>query len=406
MSISNFFSFQKNKEINSYFFSKQFFLLLFNLLMFLSFAITIGIGFSQPYLNMIVSQVPINIQSSRAVSIFFLAWYLFSTVWLIKLGLEKSNKNGINVDVDCFAFIPFVSIILMINLTIHVGWKLFWSFIKQNFAPSNELRQLYSRKSPKYIVSCVICVLMFPVAIMVWMPEYVSNFGDSGFDLFNVWFFGIHYFTLQTNLLCVLFLVIFIIHPYFSIFKSNTFLVWCLSYIIIVSGTYNLGLLPINIFSGTTGAWTPYKWFKTMYEHVINPLLFLGYSLFIFFGTPNMKQRKYFTTLKFGMVIPTIYLFYALVLPFITTQSVYGIPTNCNPNLPNGSTFMPYGAWYMCFVIIAFWFLFVGVITGFYFLAKIKDKKEKTIQIENVSLVNETKEEIWHFQEVQNNESK
>lgn len=385
MGSSNFFSFKKNKEINSYFFSKQFFLILFNIIMFISFAITIGIGFSAEYINLSVEKIPINIQSSRAVSIFFLSWYLFSSFWLIKLGLEKSKNN---FELDCLSFVPFIGMIMLIHLTILVGWKTFWKFIIENFSSSNELKQLYSRKSPKYIVSCIICILMFPVAIIVWMPEYISNFGVSGFDLFNVWFFGIHYFTLQTNLLCVLFLIIFIIHPHFKIFKSNTFLIWCLSYIVIVSGTYNLGLLPINVLTGTIDNWTSYKWFKTMYEHVVNPLLFLGYSIFVIFWTPNMKQRQFMTTLKFGMIIPTIYLFYALILPFITTQSVYGIPTNCNPNLSNGTTFMPYGAWYMCFVILAFWWLFVGVISGFYFLMKkgLKYYESKVLDKNIVSL--------------------
>ncbi|MBR2651735.1 hypothetical protein IKD48_03010, partial [bacterium] len=62
----------------------------------------------------------------------------------------------------------------------------------------------------------------------------------------GLWFMSLHYFTVQTNLLCLFFIMLFVINPGQKIFRANAFLIYCTTYILVVGLVYDLILLPIN----------------------------------------------------------------------------------------------------------------------------------------------------------------
>ena len=204
---------------------------------------------------------------------------------------------------------------------------------------------------------------MSPTFWLTWFPEY-GDFSDP--NLHNLWFEGYHYFTIQTNLLCFIYCFVFVVYPKMKLFNKDSILICLMSYLFIVGFTYDFIMFP----SISKDKWGIIKWIKSCWDHIVNPILFIAIGIYnLYFSCKNRNvYQDYFTILKFGMIIPSIYLLYALVLPFVTNCSVYWFITNCNPNLVNEqpNSLLKYGEWYLVFVMIVYWFVFVGIITMFW----------------------------------------
>lgn len=201
----------------------------------------------------------------------------------------------------------------------------------------------------KYLLTfaCLICIfeLYSAIAIIISKPHW--------------WFENFHYFTIQSNI-CVL--IVAIIYIIFFIlkkeFKFNYFVYITLINICVVAILWNTILLQDDIWNKPKKE--VYIWFSNISLHIICPI---AYLLFYWYGIKeknhNMKiNLKLLYIVEFSYVI--LYLVYAIVLPFITEHSVYGIYTNLNAK--NGGSiwciFSFIGA-FILFNIIFFIFAFI-----------------------------------------------
>lgn len=346
--------------------SKYILLLFIYTILVICMCVLLGIGFNPNDINTSLELVPENIQIMRGISIFLIAWTIFIFSWILKLTIENCKANTIKKEwFRILFFIPIVNIYTFYVLFSFIPFSKFWLWFSNGFKTDKELYYLNSRKQLIYYISIGVLFIMTPVAVMVWiLPE---NSSSSGLN--DTWFEGIHYFTLQTNLLCWVLVLTYVINPAFKIFKSKTWFQICTCNIAIVSITYLAGLLPINIIDGSTNDWSDYTWAKTMWEHAVNPIIFISFSMFYILFKKEILVLDYLTSLKYSMVIPTVYLFYVTCLPFVCNDSVYGFITNCNPNLPNSAgSIISHGEWYIFFIIVAYWFVFIAILTLLWYI--------------------------------------
>lgn len=345
-------------------------LMVIGLILISAFFVLIGLGYQPPYANVNAPDVPGWIQAVRGVSIFCLLWWLVCSLWLMKLGFEMYNQTQKRRwQIFSWSLIPYLNLIGISYIFQNMRWSDYSIWFLNLFETDAELKIWYSRKSWRYILFIFIAIIISPEIVFAWLPHYDPEFYPVyGRNLDNVWFYGMQYFTIQTNLLCVLFAWTFVLFPHWKIFKSHTWLIWCITYLMIVGITYDAFLLP-NDFRSKVSNWSQYKWTKTMWEHVVNPIIFCGGGIILLSQTKSIKSRDWLTTLKFGMIIPSIYLFYVFIAPFMSFQTVYSWLTNANPNVPNmpgGLT--PHGEWYMIFLMAGYWFVFIGVMTGIWYI--------------------------------------
>ncbi len=334
-----------------------------------------GIGFQPNYVSMVgdaqlVGQVPSGVQTVRDLFLFALFWYTTFLIWtIIQITWYFKLKPTDDIVTEAFiamSMIPFLNIGTIVVASKKNKYDKFLGWLKNPFTLESEIDVSASRW--KWVMYFIVLIVMTPMVIMLWFPipstEQAPPPGTENFvPLENMWFDGLQFFTIQTNLMCYIYVIFKLMFPRAKMFKNDSILVCLIAYIVIVCLTYNFALLPFQ--SEKAKLWPARKWAKTIWEHIINPIVFVST------GFVSMKKNKIvknsnsdlMSTLKFGMIVPTIYLLYALFSPFLTTTSVYDWVTNCNPTLPNSFSHHPFGAWYIIFFMIAYWFIFVGVIT-------------------------------------------
>ncbi|MDE6473119.1 MAG: DUF1600 domain-containing protein [Ureaplasma sp.] len=352
--------FKKIEAIDDSFISKYLFYIFMMLILSIAFSLLFGFGFS------IESNINLTL---KAISIFCLSWFvLFFIWWIIQTHYYLKLADDKNKWIEIFSFLVLFNLISIIRLSKKISRTKFNEWLTIPFQKTNFENGVNLYFNKKWYLNLICLIIMSPLLVLIWFPDGMNIVEfyklNSGYD--NMWFEGFHYFTIQTNLLCFLYLLVFVINPRIKLFDNDSVLICLLAYIFIVSFTYNFFLLPSN---SSKTEWIALKWVKTCWEHIINPVAFIGIEIYLMCYTSkkSSKHQDYLTTLKFGMVIPSIYLCYALLLPFVANKSVYGFITNCNPNLMNSEgSLLKHGEWYMLFCILAYWFVFVGIITMFW----------------------------------------
>lgn len=374
--------FTKIKKTDENFFSKTIFIsfMLFVLgVLWISF---ISIGFQPKYASIIydaelLAKLPLVISTIRGVSIFAMLWYLVFLIWGIlqiywffKINENKKLKFWILV-----LWVPILNWITIYFCSKFLSVISFKKWLNNPFETDDNIH--HTAIGWKWIMNLVGLIIMTPMVAMTFFPVYSDKpeFDPNKYPnlagatkLDNLWFEGFHFFTIQTNFMCYFYLVFKLALPRAKMFRNDSVLLSVISYIFIVSITYNFVLLPgygSDIFS-----WTARDWVKTCWEHMINPVVF------IIIGFVSMRHNKrlentksdLLSTIKFALIVPTVYLSYAIILPIFTTESVYGWVTNINSTLPNSFSLVPMGAWYIVFLPIAYFGLFAGVISLSWFI--------------------------------------
>lgn len=191
----------------------------------------------------------------------------------------------------------------------------------------------------------------------------------NGEDLSYVWFNSFHYLTQQTNLFVVIFVLIFVFLPNLKIFKKNTFLIIVVAYITATLIGYNCILLPSNISDGSINSWSAVDWTNTIFLHMINPIYTISLFIFLLISKKDIDVLllDWWKILLIGSIYPTLYLSYAIFLPFVSDHSVYGSFTNLNINLEiNGTP----GSLFNLIYIVLFYVLIIGLVLIYYFIFK------------------------------------
>ena len=343
----------------------------------------ICVGFQANYQSYSIQQLPEWVATFRSISLFLILWYVAVSCFLLHHGIQEIKFNnkliGYNVSLSLLLIPSFLNLFFSLKNT---NWNYVKKYFQFLFTDDADLKEHFSRKNWKYWMMLGVLIVMTPMLLFVFYlgPNHKGFLviGENGTHLpeqkeyySNFWYNSLQYFTIQTNLFCYLWVILFVIFPYKKLFKSNSYLIYAVTYLLIVGVTYDFALLPNKIVGGETANWTSYDWATTVYEHMVDPIVFCGSGIVILSQSKKFITRDYLTTLKFGLIIPTIYLTYALINPFVCNESVYGWFTNSNPNLWTNyadvdSSIPKHGEPYFCLFIIAYWLVFVGVITAFW----------------------------------------
>lgn len=339
----------------------------------------ICVGFQAKYNQLPIQQVPEWVATFRSVSIFLMAWYVVVSAFLLHNGIQEiKHKNYVAGVLNALAFFLVPAIMAFGWMLSQTSWTNFKNWFISLFETDPELKQHYNRKNWKYLMMCGVLIVMTPLISFVFYRDghgsavYSQNGTEQAGIYANLWYDSLQYFTIQTNTFCYLLVILFVICPSWKIFRSHSYLMYAVSYLLIVGVTYDFILFPSNVASGVTAKWKPYEWATNVWEHVVDPIVFCTSGIILLSQSRQFQSRDYLTTLKYGMIIPSVYLTYALTNSFAVNESVYGWFTNCNPNLWNcvagTSSFPEHGEPYFCLFIILYWAVFVGVITGFWSL--------------------------------------
>lgn len=166
----------------------------------------------------------------------------------------------------------------------------------------------------------------------------------------NLWIHFLQYFTNQSNFLVTFFVIYYFISPKSKVFYKNNLLIYTTAYIVVTFLVYNCILLPSDLPHEALG------WASSMFKHTINPLYMVGlFTMIVVFKKHDNRISKWYWSEIYGLIYPTIYVIYAVILPFISNYSVYGTMTNLNPDLIiNGVAGSTFNLVYIFGVYIAF----------------------------------------------------
>ncbi len=351
-------------------------LLVLQLIIFAVMISMILLGYNNNYNDIDVQLIPENIAVYRSISIFFMAWYIVIYIFIVNIKFTNQIPNIIKY----LTIIPIFNLIAIGYIIFKNNWQQFPSWFLNLFYSDLESRRLNLRHSWKYKMMIGLLILMTPILVIAFYQksDYLEIYPINGIGepivYKNLWFCSLQYFTIQTNLFCYSFVLLFVIKPDLKIFKYNSFLISCIVYIFIVGVTYDFALFPVKVVNGELAKWNWYKYFCNIYEHLINPVAFVTCGIiYICKDNVQLKKQKYSKFIFYSLIIPLIYLIYATVLPFISNVSVYGFVTNCNPNVYNEilvdkSSYLSNGNPINILFIIGYAFLFFGLLTGVYYL--------------------------------------
>lgn len=177
------------------------------------------------------------------------------------------------------------------------------------------------------ILECIILVLIF---VQIIYEAIVSN-PES------IWFGNLHFFTQQSNLIVMAFVLTYCINDNLKIFKNNNLLIVVVSYITVTCLIFCLILLPVGIATeqySKGGYHYPAAIPSSIFYHLINPIyMMIFFALNVKFNIiKNNFSKHKIRFVAIALIYPICYLIYVSFLPFVKDLSVYGTVTNLNPN--------------------------------------------------------------------------
>ena len=302
------------------------------------------------------------------VSILFYGINIYYGIYFFK---SQEKENALIAFTSIFLIPAIYSLALNIRKFKSSDWKALFNdwFGKDETFVHNDKKE----KTLKNI-SLGFSILMIPTLFLsVFMTDYsniVFDWTTGQTSLQGIFFGSWSKFTIQSNLLLLIFTTSFYAKMDSKIFKNNTLLIWIMTYITITFLGYNVVLLPAE-FKTSSNPLTPYEWFETILQHMLYPFLFVIYGFYIICNRFYEKNSCAFKTIMLGMIYPVIYLGFSSICPWVIAYSTYGSFTSTNPLVSNGSLgSLAY--------IIGFTFLFAVIMAIYWFVnKKISNNKKK-----------------------------
>ena len=296
-------------------------------------------------------------QTFKAIGIVLATYIVLCMGFFIFTGVQqKRNHEYIYANLN-FASVLIVPAIFNLMFSFYESsLRDFGNYVKSWFEPTNltMFNPDFQRGQSTRIITFI-----FWLFDLQWLAMMLINLFDPH-NSKGAWLDSFHYFTVQANIMVFFYLWAKWLMPSWKLFNSNALLILVVTYIVIVALGYNAVLLPNSISNGDTKSWTGTDWYLEILQHMIVPLLFLIYGIYIFRLSIYTKEFKLIRCIGYGIVYPTMYLIYALFLPFVSDISVYGKFSNIN--IDNGGAYTAYG------FIFGFWILFIVFIALFWSL--------------------------------------
>ncbi|AFQ03773.1 hypothetical protein CM1_02700 [Mycoplasmoides genitalium M6320] len=160
-------------------------------------------------------------------------------------------------------------------------------------------------------------------------------------------------FTDQTNVMLLIYAVIYTFNPKSWLLKNQQFFLSALAYILFTFIGYNLILSIAGIAYKSTN---PYKLTSSIFLHVIAPIAFFIASFIKIKHEKDVNINMFFKSLLLFMIYPLIYGLYLVTIPYVrhylfngrpSTYTIYGSITNTKDN--------PF-AWLVVFAVLFIYF--------------------------------------------------
>ncbi|MDR3330179.1 MAG: DUF1600 domain-containing protein [Mycoplasmataceae bacterium] len=211
-------------------------------------------------------------------------------------------------------------------------------------------KRKHIHKSSAYILAWIglllgVGIVVFSALIRV-LPQYIN------YDLYSRWYYILWFdwfeeFTIQNNILLIIFYALWLFAYRSKIFNSNKFLVFVASYIVLVFAIAWFMMSPIFVLQSTLDVNLNVT-IDNINLHLITPLLFV---VFFYFASKypklNIKNVMEFRrTWLLAFIYPLLYFTYLVSINFVVLPqsifnpdtsnpsgfiSVYSILTNYNP---------------------------------------------------------------------------
>ncbi len=296
-------------------------------------------------------------ESFKAIGIVLATYIVLCMGFFAYTGVQQKNNHEYMYSNLNFASILIVPAIFNLMVSCYESsLSDFTNYIKSWFEPTN--LTMFNPDFQKGQTTRIITFIFWLFDLQWIAILLVDLFGATGGK--GAWLDSFHFFTVQANVMVFFYLWAKWLMPSWKLFNSNTLLILIISYIVIVALGYNAVLLPDSISKGDTNSWSSTDWYLEILQHMIIPLLFLIYGIYIFHLSIYTRELKLMKSIGYGIVYPTMYLIYALFLPFVSDISVYGKFSNIN--IANGGDYTSYG------FMFGFWILFIIFIALFWSL--------------------------------------
>lgn len=288
-----------------------------------------------------LSSIPTNVRVTRAIFDLSIVWTIFFYLYSVKIAciyIKRKTKWFY----PTFFFLNLIPIIALVFIAINSYKNIDRLIIKYQinkfFSSEDFLVRQYKIGSRKRTLLLIEWFIYLPLIPILFVPDYsgqsINNWGD------NFWFFTVSFFTLQGNMLVLLFVTLMLFFPGWQIFKNNLFQIMTTTYITIVTTVWCLILFPNFIITDTF----PYSLvgkISTIWIHIVTPWTFIPLSIYLMKTTYKLQcDKNIFKTAALIMVYPLMYALYLIILPFNTGVSIYSWVTNLNPNLAIFTNYM------------------------------------------------------------------
>lgn len=338
-----------------------------------------------------LNKMPDNIRIYRTLFDLFLVIYLFFLCYGFKKTYNYFNVDKILSLLYALSFFPLFSLMGAFYMGRYCSKNKFYYELWTIFGVDLDAKKEYSFKEWKRKLILLEWIIFLPTFVWIFYPTEGSNpYGVKWVDefLFNT----VCYFTIQSNLICLIFLTLFLFFPHWKAFNSNSFQIACTTYIAIVGSIWLFALLPSFIINENVKHWSSYDLVSTIWLHIINPISFVIVSLLLISKTKKTQNELEKTSVAYVAIYPLFYTLFTSILPFNAGFSVYGWITNLNSNLaifPNihlDHLKYNFGEWYYIFAFIGINIIVVVVsylLFYYSYMVNLKAKNNNTITAKN-----------------------
>lgn len=241
--------------------------------------------------------------------------------------------------------------------------------------PINPTKNKFSKYFKEFDLTRWIAFGVFPIFSLfyVLVIAYIVIYARGGRP--DLVFFGlIDRFTILSNCLATVYIMIYAFFKDHPFIKGQNFLISTMTYVTFTFFGYNVILLLIS--SGTRGyigQW--HEIFSNLILHIVNPLLFILFGFIQIAIKKPISFNRFWPSLLKAMIFPTLYIIYVICAPYIylnytnkygqiVTYSIYGSATNVKDNSL---------AW--VYILSSLFFVFPFIFTCYFFILRIISKK-------------------------------
>lgn len=316
--------------------------------------------------------IDVDIRVWRGVLSYLIAIYVFFALFSIRYAViywrSEFNKAY------CFAyllniFFPCSLVLVVYNLK-YFDFNAIYYKLLNFFQTSVTLKKEFALFTWKRNLSFLTLLIISPVLVFAFYVDVKAGPLDTSWRQ-EFFFYTFWYYTLQGNLSTFIFIFVFALFPQLGFFRSKIWHTNVLIQITIVSLFWILFIFPNLVYTRQIDHWSTYYAISTFWLHVVNPFVFIAYSILIIKKAELPEKNSFEKILTYCAMYPFVYVIFLICLPFIAGATPYGWIVNLNPRLAIFDNYLDdrssvsFGN-YFCILIILILYSVIFLIAYFY----------------------------------------